>query len=156
MLLYAAFEHEGAAKTLVHHLKYRGVTVYAEVVADALESRVPALPLVPVPRAWSRRIRYGVDPANAIATALGRRIGVPVVPVLRPRLHTRRRAGDDHSRPVPDFSVRELGDPEVVVVDDVVTTGATIVAAACGLGRHRVRMAVAANVVSTVSSLSVQ
>ena len=68
-----AFEHEGAARDLVHALKYRGLTVFAEMVTDALVDRVPPLPVVPVPRAWSRQIVFGVDPAREIgfAAAMG-------------------------------------------------------------------------------------
>lgn len=152
--LVAAFEHDGAAQRLMHLLKYRGVDEYADLAAQLLESRVPSLPLVPVPRAISRHLRYGVDPARVIASRLGRRIGAPVVSALVPFLHNGRRAGRDHRRPVRPFRARPLSYPEVIVVDDVVTTGATMAAAFAALGPERVRMAVAANSVSVVSSLS--
>jgi predicted amidophosphoribosyltransferase len=151
--LVSVFEHDGAAQRLMHLLKYRGVAEFAELAAQLLESRVPSLPLVPVPRAMTRRLKYGVDPARVIASRLGRRIGAPVVPALVAELHTRRRAGRDHRRAVRPFRARAMAYPEVVVVDDVVTTGATMAAAIEALGPERVRMAVAANSVSGVSSL---
>ena len=168
--LIVAFEHTGPARTLVHHLKYRGITEYADLVASTLAPRLPRLPLVPVPRALTRRIRYGVDPAVVLASMLSKRLDVPVFPLLRAPVHSRRRAGGDHSRSVSGFKVRPLeqsprGRPleqssrgrtlpgRVLVVDDVVTTGATLLSAIASLGEDRVHAAVAANAVAQVSSL---
>jgi predicted amidophosphoribosyltransferase len=150
--LVSAFEHSGPAKVLVHNLKYQGVSGYPDLVAEALAGRAPRCPLVPVPRALSRRLRYGVDPSHLLARAIGERLGVPVLSLLRSPLHTARRAGGDHARPVGTFRTRVPLD-EVVLVDDVVTTGATIRAAADSLGPGMVRLALSANVVSGVSSL---
>lgn len=148
--LVAAFEHEGAAKALIHHLKYRGVTVYAEVVGDMLADRLPRAPLVPVPRALSRRLKYGVDPAKVLAMALGRRTGLPVLNVLVAPLHSTRRAGRDHSRPVARFRTRSDLRYPVIVVDDVVTTGSTVRAAIEALRPGLVGAVAAANVVTQV------
>src|SRR5918994_5908572 len=104
--LVAAFEHNGAAQTLIHHLKYRGLTGYADMVSRMLSSRLPRVPLVPVPRAVSRKLKYGVDPAFVIAGALGKQLQAPVIRALAPPLHAPRRAGRDHSRDVPPFRLR--------------------------------------------------
>ncbi len=145
--LVAGFEHYGPAKTLIHHLKYRGVTVYAEVVAEMLADRLPHAALVPIPRVLSRRLKYGVDPARVLATALSRRIGVPVVDALVAPVHSPRRAGRDHSRPAARFRRRSDLRYPVVVVDDVVTTGSTVLAAIEVLGAGQVGAVAAANVV---------
>lgn len=152
--LVAAFEHEGAARTLVHHLKYRGVTSYARLVARLLEPRLPRLPLVPVPRAMSRRLRYGVDPARVIAGFLAEHLEAPVLDALNPQIHTPRRAGRDHSRPVRPFGLRSALRSSVILVDDVVTTGATVSAAMDAIGPDLVRVVVAANVVPHVSRVT--
>lgn len=141
-----AFEHTGAARTLVHHLKYRGVAGYPEMVAEAICERVPGVPLVPIPRAVSRRLKYGVDPALVIARAIASITGAPVLSLLKSPLHTERRAGGDHRRPVRSYRGAGARFP-VVLVDDVVTTGATLLAAAESLGGATVTIAVAANVV---------
>lgn len=149
----APFEHEGAARCLVHLLKYQGVVHFARLVADLVESRLPELPLMPIPRAWSRRIKYGVDPALVIARELSARTGQPVIQALRSPIHTRRRAGGDHHQRVATFGVREHPPVPVILVDDVVTTGGTILAAVGALGSQRVALAAAANVVPEVTSL---
>jgi predicted amidophosphoribosyltransferase len=148
-----AFEHEGATKALIHHLKYRGVVAVAELTAEMLWQRLPSVPLVPVPRSLSRRLKYGVDPAREIAFALARRLRVPVVSALAPAVHTPRRAGRDHSRAVPPFRVRRRPTTPVIVVDDVVTTGATVRAAVGALGADRVRLVAAASVVPSTSNV---
>lgn len=150
----AAFEHAGPARVLVHHLKYRGLTSYAELVADLLAPRIPQLPVVAVPRAVSRRLRYGVDPAVAIARALASRKGVRFIAALRAPIHSPRRAGGDHTRPVTAMRKSSLRAPLVVLVDDVVTTGATLSEAIRVLGAQRVALAAAANAAPGSSMVS--
>ncbi len=140
-----AFEHTGLAADLMHGLKYRGVTGYARVVADELGPRLPQLPLVPVPRVWTRYLRYGVDPSAELAVSLGRSMGSPVWPLLSRPLHTARRAGHNISRGAPAFALRRQVPTPVILVDDVVTTGVTLRAAVNALGRPNVGMVVAAN-----------
>jgi predicted amidophosphoribosyltransferase len=147
----AAFEHTGPAKALIHALKYRGVLGYERLVAHMVAPRLPRLPLVPTPRAVSRRLVYGVDAARVIADAIADELEVPVVDLLRPPLHTRKRAGTDHRRPVARFGSTSTPPGPVILVDDVATTGATLTAAAASL--VSVSMAVAANLVPEVSSL---
>lgn len=149
--LVAAFVHSGPARRLVHHFKYRGLPQYGELVASLLAERVPSLPLVPVPRVLSRRLRYGVDPALSLATSLSHVLGVPVLRLLGAPLHAPRRAGGDHERTVPVFRLKAESPGPVVLVDDVVTTGATLVGAARIVGQWKARTAVAANVVPLVS-----
>jgi len=149
----AAFQHEGAARKLVHLLKYQGLVHFARLAADLVESRLPELPFMPIPRAWSRRVKYGVDPAFVIARELSARTGQPVIHGLRPPIHTSRRAGGDHHRRVIPFRTRGIPTQPVILVDDVVTTGGTVLAAARAVGAHQVALAVAANVVPEVTSL---
>jgi predicted amidophosphoribosyltransferase len=151
ILLVGAFEHVGPAKSLIHALKYRGVRGYERLVAKVLAPRLPRLPLVPTPRAMSRRVTYGVDAARVIATAIADELDVPVVDLLRSPVHSRKRAGTDHRQPVARFASGSGPRGPVILVDDVVTTGATLLAGAASLGT--VSMAVAANLVPEVSSL---
>ena len=143
----AAFEHSGAARRLAHHLKYRGLSGYATLVAATLAPRVPLGPLVPVSRALSRRLKYGIDPSSMIASELSRLTGSPVYHLFKVVLHSRRRAGGDHhvEPTIPLLRKRTL--EKVVLVDDVMTTGATLEAAVSAIGVRQVRAAVVANAV---------
>ena len=151
--LVSAFEHTGPARTLVHHLKYRGLTRYADLVARILAPEVPDLPIVAIPRAWSRFVRYGVDPAAELAARVAAIKGVPHLRLFNRPWHSPRRAGGDHSLPPPEFRLSQRPPSQVVLVDDVVTTGATLGAVANIIGSDRVLMALAANAASTVSTL---
>lgn len=153
MRVVAAFAHEGAARPLAHLLKYRGVVVYADMVATATAPRLPRLPLVPIPRMLSRRFRYGVDPARLIAGRLSRLLAVPVLDCLRPPLHAPARAGRNRRSAAPAFGLRFPPPGPVIVVDDVLTTGATLLSAIAAMPPGTVRMGVVANS-ARVSSLS--
>jgi predicted amidophosphoribosyltransferase len=146
-----AFEHTGPARTLSHHLKYRGIISYAELVATVLAERVPRSPLVPLPRARSRWAKYGIDPAEVLARSLAKRIGVPVYRLLRAPIHAPRRAGGNHDRPVAHPELRKRTLEKVLLVDDVMTTGATLEAAVSVLGASHVQAAVVANAVPAMS-----
>lgn len=148
--LVAAFEHSGPARRLVHQLKYRGLTPYSHLVAAMLAPRLPRLPVVPVPRAASRHLRYGVDPARLLAGALADTLGTEVLSALKRPMHDRRRAGRNRRFEVRPFTLGRVVPGPVVVVDDVVTTGATIVSAIHAVGSGRVAAAAAANVVPQV------
>lgn len=140
LLAMPAFLHSGAARLLVHDLKYRGSRASARPLAEAMAPLVgEAECLVPIPRRPFRRLRYGVDPALELSMALAKLTGIPVRRVLRPDLLGHPHAGRGRrGRPVPRFRVngRATG---VVLIDDVVTTGATLVGAARVLGREVLR-----------------
>lgn len=134
--MHAWAAHEGPARTLVLRLKYEAVLAVAELVSEDLAKRVPssAQCLVPVSRNVVRRVRYGVDPASHLADAISRRTGLPVVYALRPGVWWRANAGSTkESRVLPHFTRRtRVAFP--VLVDDVLTTGVTLDAAARVLG----------------------
>lgn len=137
ILVRSAFEHDGAARALVHRLKYEGVAGVADRLAAVMEPLLPATTrvLVPVPRAVFRHLSYGVDPGADLAAAIGRRTGLPVSRTLAPPTWSRQRAGPaDHRRGGRRFRTIAPVPFGAVLVDDVITTGTTLVAAGIASG----------------------
>lgn len=137
----AAWVYEGVARELVARLKYRNTRHVVPFVADAMVAalgrrRDDVGVVVPVPTTASRARARGFDHADLLATAIARRIGRPVSPVLR------RGAGPPQTGlPAaqrwrgPSFRVTHpLGATvRALLVDDIATTGATLAAAARAL-----------------------
>jgi predicted amidophosphoribosyltransferase len=148
-LAVSAAPFEGAARRLVHGLKYARRLSLARVAAEAMwralpdhmlagtgrEPEEPALMVVPVPPApWRWRWR-GFDPAEEIAVALSELTGLPLEPCLTRgsgRRQVGRRRWERLSEPP---RVWLEGDPPAtaLLVDDVWTTGATLSACALAL-----------------------
>lgn len=135
VLVRSAFLHDGPARELVHRLKYQSDPLpgIGAVLAPLLPRDATAL--VPIPRVVLRRWRYGVDPAMELARSVAAATGVPVLAGLAPPLWVHRRAGpaaQTHGR--PRFDVVAPVPVGAVLIDDVVTTGATLAAAAAITG----------------------
>lgn len=102
-------------------------------VADAIESSRAPLPhaIVPMPMHWARRMLRGIDHTQCIADEVGRVLGLPVLQPLSARLSMRQtgaaRAGriDNCGRFLGREHVLSQGCTEVLLVDDVRTTGST-------------------------------
>jgi predicted amidophosphoribosyltransferase len=145
--IHSAAVYEGVPRRLVSALKFSGRTALADVAAAAIAGAAPGAlfrgALVPVPAAPARLRRRGFDPATAIAEALARRLGLPLVPCLR-RSSGPRQVGRPRSERLADPPrVKPSGrvPAACVLVDDVLTTGATLGACAealRGAGAERV------------------
>jgi len=102
-------------------------------VADTIEAGRSPRPqaIIPVPVHWTRRMLRGVDHTQCIADEVGRVLGVQVIHALRARLSTRQtgaaRAGriDNRGRFVGRDGALPQGCTDVLLVDDVRTTGST-------------------------------
>jgi predicted amidophosphoribosyltransferase len=138
----AAVAYDEVARALVGAWKERGLRRLAELAADLVCDVVPrpqASVLAHVPGEPDRVGWRGVDTARELAAALGGRWELPVEPLLVRARHAQRQRG--LSRTERRVNVREAFRArgrvprQVVLVDDVHTTGATALAAATALRR---------------------
>lgn len=146
----SAYKSEGPLKELIHRFKYGRDLSLRGALADAL---LPALDdprlaaedlsgwlLVPVPLHWTRRALRGFNQSWELCQQLSRRTGIAAVQALRRARRTPRQARLSRSQrlenmrgvfslalPGPASLLRgnRLRDARVLLVDDVLTTGAT-------------------------------
>jgi ComF family protein len=140
----AACRFEGVARQAILDLKYRGVQARAPLLADLAAEGVARRPLavdllVPVPLAPGRLRQRGFNQSRLIADGLGQRLGWTVEPSYLERVREtpqqthrstaaerRENVADAFTCPTPGLVVGR----RVALVDDVMTTGATLGACA--------------------------
>lgn len=136
---WSSAAHEGVARSLVAALKFRRLLPVADLMAERIHWLAPGHLLggtvVPVPSAPSRLRSRGFDPAGELAAALATKLSADLSPCLS-------RRGLGHQ--VGHGRADRIGNPpriesitesprSVLLVDDVLTTGATLTACAMAL-----------------------
>jgi len=133
--VWAPVAYSGPARDLVGALKFRGAIALADAMAAQMVANEPPNLLagrvaVPVPLHPHRLRSRGYNQAAVIAEALGRRAGMEVLDCLVRSGPSVAQVGRDraHRKAGPAGSITVSGSvPErVLIVDDVVTTGATL------------------------------
>lgn len=138
--VWIAGEYDGLAKQLVYCLKFHNAKAAVQPMVQAMLVTLPYLPpntlVVPIPTATSRRRQRGYDQAELLAKALSKQLKLPYASLLARSGQTRqvgtKRADrlaqlESSYRPIKPYLINES---PILLVDDVVTTGATIEAAA--------------------------
>ncbi|HEX6713628.1 MAG TPA: hypothetical protein VF066_09580 [Thermoleophilaceae bacterium] len=136
MAPWAAFDYDGPAGALVRALKFGGRAGIADLMAAHIAALAPPELLrgsiVPVPVHPRHRRQRGIDHGQALARSLARRTGLPCVCCLArggdplPQVGRGRRAR--MQGPTGTVTVGTPPPSEVLLIDDVVTTGATLAA----------------------------
>lgn len=135
--VWVCADYEGVAKKLVHHFKFGPARSGAKLIAEIMADRLPYLNetvLVPVPTATSRVRERGFDHALLLAINLSELIDLPYSKALF-RLNQAKQVGrnrtERRSQLAGTLEARtNLAGQHILLVDDVVTTGATIEEAA--------------------------
>jgi ComF family protein len=143
-------EYEGTLRKLIHLFKYEGVTPleskFGILLSRALPREATFDVLVPMPLHWIRRWRRGFNQTELLARALRKRTGIPVLRALRRKKSTTPQAGltraERRLNVETAFEVRApkaVEGKHVLLVDDIMTTGATASACAAVLKRAGAR-----------------
>lgn len=153
--IYVPFSFSGPFRDLIHAFKYRGQDVLAKWLVDLWMRRTPfdspaVEAIVPIPMTPWKEMTRGFNPSVLLAKELNRRWGIPVVGnALRcrsfkksqTRLNRRGRWENARSNFTPTPLGARLKGRTVLLIDDVLTTGATLRACAfalkkCGVSRN--------------------
>lgn len=144
-LALAAYAYEGPMRRAIAALKYAGASRVAPVLADlvvpVLDRLIaisgPAL-LVPVPVHPERRAARGYNQAELIARALGTQRSMRVADCLQRVRPTTRQHRLDRAARLRNlqgaFVAADAGSETAILVDDIITTTATLQACAGALG----------------------
>ena len=134
--LTAVLRYEFPVDAAIRAFKFQRRSFYASAFAELLLLARYVLPrdidaLLPVPLHWLRRARRGYNQADEIAAPLSRSLGVPVIRNVRRVRATPFQSGLDAAERARNlrraFAVRgDLPYRHILIVDDVITTGATL------------------------------
>jgi predicted amidophosphoribosyltransferase len=129
---WSSAPHEDVARNLVTALKFRRLLPVAGQMADRIQWLAPADLLsgtiVPVPTAPLRTRARGFDPAAELAAALAEKTQLPFSPCLARSGIGRQRGKRRAQRIGHPPRIRTVGEVprSVLLIDDVLTTGATL------------------------------
>ena len=134
------FRFDGVMRQAIHQLKYNNLRALAGTLAKLLSDYIAANPmpgevLVPVPLHAKRLRERGYNQSVLLAKELGRLIGLPTVDDCLIRQKHALPQEERRDNVVGAFTCRDrrLQDKQVLLIDDVSTSGATLDACARAL-----------------------
>jgi len=144
-------------RDLIHLFKYGKVKTLARPLSGLLAQALPRDEIfdgtVPVPLYWVRRIKRGFNQSELLARGLALRTGIPLLKPLRRIRPTPNQAGLSNSarrlNVAKAFRCRDVQGKRLLLIDDVMTTGATAAVCAMALkqaGARRVALLTVARV----------
>jgi ComF family protein len=138
--VYSYGSYEGSLRELIHLFKYNGVRplagTFGKFLAQALPRETGFDVIVPMPLHWFKQWQRGFNQSEILAREIGKKWNVPVRSLVRRKKATRPQAGLTNAKRRANMQGafrmmrgKPLAGMRVLLVDDVVTTGAT--AGAC-------------------------
>ena len=147
--LIAPLAYEFPVDAAIKALKFRRRLFYGPALAQLLNVACAALPgdvdaVLPVPLHWRRHWLRGFNQAAEIGRPVAKRLGVPVIHPVKRRRATSPQSGLTAAERAKNlraaFVVRKpIRHRHVLIVDDVITTGATVRQLASTLRRAGVK-----------------
>lgn len=136
------FAEEGVSQSLIHAAKYQGILSIFHKQAESLSNKIldigwpenkkPDI-MVVVPNHWVKKLRLGYNQAEEYAKVLSKELSIPLKSVLKKRRSNRSQAKSDKFNRLQNLKSRyslaskmNLKDKHILLVDDVITTGATV------------------------------
>ncbi len=144
--VYSFGAYEGVLRKLIHVFKFEGVRTLQRPLGALLSRALPRESsfdaVVPMPLHWRRRWQRGFNQSELLAREIGRRWNVPLCRLVRRQRATAPQAGltsaERRKNVLGAFAVKNtarLNGMRLLLVDDVLTTGATASACARALKR---------------------
>ena len=144
--VYSFGAYEGVLRKLIHVFKFAGVRTLKRPLGSLLARALPRESsfdaIVPMPLHWRRRWQRGFNQSELLAREIGRKWSVPVCALVRRKKATAPQAGLTSAQRRKNvqgaFEVRKgkrLKGMRILLIDDVLTTGATASACARALKR---------------------
>lgn len=145
---YCYGAYAGTLRKLIHLFKYSGMRRLARPLGDLLWDALPRDrqfdAVTAVPLHWRRRWQRGFNQSELLGKEIARRRGIPVMRVLRRASATRAQAGLSNAQRRENVAGafrarRRVNGLRMLLVDDVMTTGATAGACARALKKAGAR-----------------